>query len=259
MTDQLKTSQTGQTLVLTLSNPDLRNALGPHIYAAAIEALDAAERNPGIRSIILTGEGEHFCAGGDLHRLLANRAQDRAVQSASIDNLNNLIETLCNYPKPVIAAVEGAAAGAGFSLALAADMIVSARNAVFVMAYSNVALSPDGGGTWHLMQKLPPNLAFEWMLTGERQTAEQLCQFGVINRLVDPGAALASALQLAEIINSKAPNVMSSIKELAQSALKQDLHAQLELEKAHFVNNLHHANGGIGISAFLQKTKPLYP
>jgi enoyl-CoA hydratase/carnithine racemase len=258
LTAQLKTSAQGPTLILTISNPELRNALGPEIYAAAIEALNASGNNPDIRTVVLTGEGAHFCAGGNLNRLLDNRDKPREVQSASIDGLNSFIEAVRTYPKPVIAAVEGAAAGAGFSLALACDLLVAARNAVFVMAYSNVGLSIDGGGTWQLVRKLPANLAMEWMLTGERQSAERLHELGVVNLLVDAGDALQGALELAASLNAKAPNVMSSIKELAQAAQTNDLHTQLDAERDHFVNNLHHSNGAIGIHAFLNKTQAEY-
>jgi enoyl-CoA hydratase/carnithine racemase len=258
MTAQLKTSHEGQTLILTISNPELRNALGPEIYAAAIEALNASESNPDIRSVVITGEGAHFCAGGNLNRLLGNRDKPREVQHASIEALNGFIESIRTYPKPVIAAVEGAAAGAGFSLVLACDLVVAARNAVFVMAYSSVGLSIDGGGTWQLARKLPANLAMEWMLTAEKQSADRLLELGLINRVVDSGDALQAALALASSINARAPNVMSSIKELAQAAQTNDLHTQLALEREHFTNNLHHVNGGIGINAFLNKSAPIY-
>ena len=258
MTATLKTSIEGQTLILTISNPEMRNALGPEIYTAAIEALNASESNIEIRTVIITGEGAHFCAGGNLNRLLNNREQPREVQSASIEALNNFIETIRTYPKPIIAAVEGAAAGAGFSLALACDLIVAARNAVFVMAYSTVGLSIDGGGSWQLMRKLPANLAMEWMMTGERQEAQRLHALGVVNRIVDAGDALAGARALAVSLNAKAPNVMTSIKELSQAAQNNDLHTQLDLERQHFVANLHHTNAGIGITSFLNKKTPTY-
>jgi enoyl-CoA hydratase/carnithine racemase len=258
LTAQLKTSIEGQTLILTISNPEMRNALGPEMYAAGIEALNASEANPDVRSVILTGEGAHFCAGGNLTRLLANRQQPPEVQSQSIEGLHNFIECVRTYPKPVIAAVEGAAAGAGFSLALACDLLVAARNSIFVMSYSTVGLSPDGGGSWQLSQKLPANLAMEWMLTAERQSAERLAQLGLINRLSDAGDALQAALALASSLNSRAPNVLASIKELTQSAQTSDLHTQLDAERVHFVKNLHHANAQEGIEAFLGKRPPRY-
>lgn len=258
MIGQLKSAVHGQTLVLTISNPTLRNALGPEIYTAGIEALNAAESNPEIRSVIITGEGAHFCAGGNLQRLLTNREQPKEVQAQSIDGLHTWMEAIHTFPKPVIAAVEGAAAGAGFSLVLMCDLVVAARDSIFVMAYSSIALSPDGGGSWNLSQALPRQLAAELMLLGERISAERLHDLGSVNRLVESGTALTQALDLAERINARAPNAMQSIKELINDAPTQSLHVHLTQERDHFVKNLHHANAGLGISAFLNKEKPIY-
>ena len=258
MIGQLKSAVHGQTLVLTISNPTLRNALGPEIYTAGIEALNAAESNPEIRSVIITGEGAHFCAGGNLQRLLTNREQPKEVQAQSIDGLHTWMEAIHTFPKPVIAAVEGAAAGAGFSLVLMCDLVVAARDSIFVMAYSTIALSPDGGGSWNLSHTLPRQLAAELMLLGERISAERLHALGSVNRLVESGTALTQALDLAEGINARAPNAMQSIKELINDAPTQSLHVHLTQERDHFVKNLHHANAGVGISAFLNKEKPIY-
>jgi len=258
MIGQLKSAVHGQTLVLTISNPTLRNALGPEIYTAGIEALNAAESNPEIRTVIITGEGAHFCAGGNLQRLLTNREQPKEVQAQSIDGLHTWMEAIHTFPKPVIAAVEGAAAGAGFSLVLMCDLVVAARDSIFVMAYSSIALSPDGGGSWNLSQTLPRQLAAELMLLGERISAERLHALGSVNRLVESGTALTQALDLAERINARAPNAMQSIKELINDAPTQSLHVHLTQERDHFVKNLHHANAGLGISAFLNKEKPIY-
>ena len=254
----LKTLSQGQTLVLTISNPEHRNALGPDIYAAGVEALSVAESNSDVRSVVIAGEGSHFCAGGNLQRLLGNRQQPPQVQAESIEGLHNWIETIRAFPKPVIAAVEGACAGAGFSLALACDLIVAARDALFVMAYSNVGLSPDGGATWSLMHALPRATAMQLLLAGERIDTGRLHQLGVVTQVSDPSAALVDALALAEKLNTRAPNAMASIKELANDAVTAPLHQQLAAERDHFVRNLHHANGGEGIQAFLDRRPALY-
>lgn len=258
MTAQLKSQNQGRTMVLTLSNPGQHNTLGPGIYASGIEALIAADSNPEVRSVVLVGEGSVFSAGGDLNRLLANRQQPPEVQAQSIGQLNDWIEAIRTFPKPVIAAIEGAAAGAGFSLALACDFIVSASDAVFAMSYSRAALSPDGGASWHLARAVPRQLASELLMLGERITAPRLHQLGVVNRLSEPGHALDEALQLAERLNARAPNALASAKELLNDAPSATLHAQLAAEQTHFVKNLHHPNAGIGISAFLDKTRPQY-
>lgn len=258
MAAQLLSATVGQTMVLTLSNPEHRNALGPEMYAAGVEALIAAESSRDIRSVVITGDQGLFSAGGNLQRLLGNRQQPPEVQAGSIEGLHSWIEAIRTFPKPVIAAVEGPAAGAGFSLALACDLIVAARNSVFVMAYSSIALSPDGGGSWSLMRALPRQLATELMMAGERIGAERLHALGVVNRLCEPGQVLAQALDWAEKLNARAPNALASIKELVNEAPGKTLSAHLASERDHFVNNLHHPNAGIGIRAFLDKQTPQY-
>lgn len=258
MAGTLKSTSEGSTLILTLSNPEFRNALSPEIYTAGIEALNAAENNPEIRSVVITGEGANFCAGGNLQRLQANRRELPEVQAQSIDALHNWIDSIRTYPKPVIAAVEGAAAGAGFSLVLACDFVVAADNAVFVMSYSSVALSPDGGGSWTLARILPRALASELLMGADRISAERLQGLGFVNRVTIAGGALSEALQLAARLNARAPNVLASIKELINDAPANSLNQQLDSERNHFVRNLHHANGGEGIEAFLQKRPAQY-
>ncbi|RYY94412.1 MAG: enoyl-CoA hydratase, partial [Comamonadaceae bacterium] len=174
------------------------------------------------------------------------------------EGLQGWIEAIRSFPKPVIAAVEGAAAGAGFSLALACDFIVAADDAVFVMAYSSVALSPDGGATWTLSQSLPRQLVSELLMCGERIHAPRLQALGVVNRVTPSGAALAEALALAARLNERAPNALASIKELMNDAAQAPLNRQLASEREHFVRNVHHENGGIGIGAFLKKQRPEY-
>ena len=258
MAGSLKSTSEGNTLVLTLSNPETRNTLSPEIYAAGIEALSAAENNLEIRSVVITGEGSMFCAGGNLQRLQSNRRETPEVQAQSIEGLHNWIDSIRTYPKPVLAAVEGAAAGAGFSLALACDFVVAASNAVFVMSYANVALSPDGGGSWALARSLPRALANELLMLGERIGAERLRDLGLVNRVCAPGEALATSLRLAAQLNARAPNALASIKELLNDAATNSLSSQLTSERDHFVRNLHHANGAEGIEAFLQKRAPQY-
>ncbi len=223
-----------------------------------VEALNVAETHPDVRSVVITGEGSIFCAGGNLQRLQANRQQPPEVQARSIEGLHDWIETIRSFPKPVIAAVEGPAAGAGFSLALACDFIVAAADAVFVMAYSNVALSPDGGASWSAG---PRAAAPAGQRTAARRRAHRRRtparaghrQPGRVARQ-RPGRGAGTGRRL----NAKAPNALASIKELLNEAPGASLHQQLAAERDHFVRNLHHPNGGIGIAAFLAREKPRY-
>ena len=255
MTAQLRGTTEGSTLILTLSNPEFRNAMGPDIYAAGVEALNVAESSAEVRSVIITGEGGIFSAGGNLQRLQANRQQPPEHQAQSIEGLHNWIESIRAFPKPVLAAVEGPAVGAGFSLALACDLVVAARNSMFVMAYSSIALSPDGGASWSLARLVPKQLANEMLMCGERMDAERLHALGVVNRLSEPGQAMTVALAMADQLNRRAPNALASIKELLSDADGSTLNQQLARERDHFVKNLHHHNAGVGIAAFLNEQR----
>ncbi|MEX3824958.1 oxepin-CoA hydrolase, alternative type [Paraburkholderia sp. BR14262] len=246
------------TLVLTLSNPGARNALHPDMYAAAVEAFDTAERDSSLRAIVLTGADNFFCAGGNLNRLLENRAKDPSVQAASIDMLAAWVTAMRQSSKPIIAAVEGAAAGAGFSLALAADLLVAADDAKFVMAYTRVGLTPDGGGSWFLARSLPRALAFELMVEGKPIGAARLAELGVVNRLSKPQSALDTALAWADELAKISPNSVARIKGLTNVADAQPLEAQLAAERDSFVASLHHRDGLEGITAFLEKRAPVY-
>lgn len=258
MSAELKASRRDGTLIMTLSNPGARNALHPDMYAAAIETLATAERDDSVRAVVLTGADGFFCAGGNLNRLLENRGLPRSTQADSIDDLHSWIDALRNCPKPVIAAVDGAAAGAGFSLALACDMIVAGTSAKFVMAYVKVGLTPDGGGSWFLAQALPRQLATEIIMEGKPILAPRLHQLGLVNRLVPDGTALDAALAWADDLAALSPNAVVRIKSLVSEAQGNTLAQHFEAEKHSFVESLHHRDAQEGISAFLEKRTPRY-
>lgn len=252
MTTQLQTERHGSTLVMTLVGPATRNALSPQVYAAGIETLNMAEGNPDVRAVVLTGSGHHFCGGGDLQRLSHNRAHDLPASDASLSALHQWVEALRTFPKPVIAAIEGVAAGGGVSLALACDLIVAAENTRFVMAYSQIALSPDGGASWHLTRALGRAQALALLWLGEHQTAQQWQAHGLVHRLVPEGEALSNALALAEQLAGVSPHVLASVKELVNDAGSHTLTEQLAQEKQHFMRNLIRPEAGHAIESFLK-------
>jgi enoyl-CoA hydratase/carnithine racemase len=253
VTARLLVERRDGALVLTLSNPTMRNALGPEIYEGMMAAFVTVHDDRSIRVVVLTGEGGTFCAGGNLNRLLQNRAQPPQVQADSIDGLNRLTRAITDCEKPVIAAVEGAAAGAGMSLALACDLIVAGPSAKFVMAYVKVGLSPDGGGSWFATRALPRQSAAELMLEGGAWSASRLHALGVVNTLSEDGGALAGALAHAERIAALSPHAVSTIKRLMAHAADAPLAQHLEAERDAFVACLHHDEGGEAVSAFLEK------
>ncbi len=246
------------TLVLTLSNPGARNALHPDMYAAGIDALKQAERDPSLHAIVIIGADHFFCAGGNLHRLLDNRSQSPAVQAASIDLLGQWIAALRASVKPVIAAIEGVAAGAGFALALACDLLVAADDATFSMAYARVGLTPDGGGSWFLARALPRALAAELLFEGKPIAAKQLHTLGLVNRLVKPRMAYHEAISWARDLSKLSPHALGRIKMLLAHAETHSLTEHFAAERDHFIAALHHRDALEGIQAFLEKRAPIY-
>lgn len=255
MSAEVLSEERGPALVLTLSNPGFKNALAPEMYEALRAGLMRAAASAEIRAVILTGADGAFCAGGNLNRLRANRSQDPRVQSASIGELHQFVRALAACPKPVIAAVEGPAAGAGCSIAFNCDFIVAARTAKFVMAYVKVGLSPDGGGSWQAMRALPRPVASAMLLAGEAQAAPRLMELGVVSRLVEEGQALAQALALAHELAGLSGHAHAEIKELMRTALVQSLDQQLDAERDAFVRCLFHPDAGEAIEAFLGRRK----
>ena len=258
MPSELLTERVGSVLVLTISDPATRNTLSQQVIAAGIEALGVAEADTSLRAVILRGDGAHFCAGGNLQGLMERRQSGPAAQRQMLDHLHQFVEALRACPKPVIACVEGAAAGAGFSLALACDLIVAADDARFILSYGRIGLSPDGGATWSLAQALPRALVQKLVWLGEPVTALQLQSWGFVGWLAGSGQAFGEALRVAQGLAEMAPNAIASAKELVQQAGTQTLTAQLGAERDHFINNLFHANAGEGLQAFIDKRPPAF-
>ncbi len=258
MSAELKSDRQDATLILTMSNPAARNALHPDMVAAAIETLSTAERDDSIRVVVLTGANGYFCPGRNLHALLENRSKDPLQQVDSIDNLHGWIEAIRDCPKPVIASIEGGAAGSGFSLALACDLVVAGQSAKFMMSNVKMGLTPDGGASWLLTQALPRQIITEILLEGEPIAAARLHGLGLINRLVPDGTALASALTWADQLANLPPTSIERIKALMNEAQGNLLKQQFEAEKHTFIESLRHREAQEGINAFLEKRKPRY-
>lgn len=253
MPSELLTERVGAVLLLTISDPATRNTLSSQVLSAGIEALGVAESDPQVGAVILRGAGVHFCAGGNVQGLAERREAGRPHQRQMLEQLHQFVEALRVFPKPIIAAVEGAAAGAGFALALNCDLIVAAEDAKFTMSYGRLGLSPDGGSTWSLVQSLPRMLVQRMIWLAEPMSATQLHSAGIVGWLAPSGAASAEALRVAARLEAMAPNALASAKELVQQASGRSLHEQLAAERDHFLDNLFHANGAEGLRAFFEK------
>ena len=252
---QLLIEQQGLVVILTISNPPMRNALGPEVYRGLGEIAERAKTDKSIRAVILTGAEGVFCGGGNLNRIRNNQSKSREYQANGIDILHGAVRQMRACPVPFIAAVEGAAAGAGFSIAMQCDMIFAAEDAKFTMAYVKSGLTPDGGGSAMLGQLLPRQLAFELMAFGDVISAQRLHALGVVSQCVPAGDALKAALAAALRLAKGPRGGIGRIKRLSEKAVpSQD--TQLDLERDLFVETLHSAEAKEGVDAFLNKRKP---
>ncbi|QUN32518.1 enoyl-CoA hydratase/isomerase family protein (plasmid) [Cupriavidus sp. KK10] len=242
-----------RVLVLTINNPGKRNAIAADLYDNIRTALAAAADDPDIGAIVLTGADNYFCAGGDLELISKRRGLNYEARIERLGHLHDVVCKLRDFPKPIVAAVEGGAAGAGFSLALACDLLVASADAAFSIAYVKVGLTPDGGITGLLAQSLSRQLLTQLALTGDRITAEQLEHHGVVNKLAAAGQAGAAAITLAARLAQGPLHAMASIKALCRHAHERTLDDQLEAERTAMAVAQGGAEAAEGIAAFLGK------
>lgn len=235
-----------------------RNALSSDYYQGVIEGLREASETPAITAVILSGEGGFFCSGGDLNQLKVRRDMTLEQRYTNINSLHDIIRAIRNCPKPVICAVEGGAAGAGLSIALACDMIVSAQQAKFVLSYVRAGLVPDGGVTQTLMQMLPRATVAKMAMMAKPLSAERLYELGAITQLVAKGEAIESARCLAAEISTGPADAIAAIKSLMNQAENATLQAHLDTECEAMAQALGGEEAQIGISAFLNKQTPVF-
>jgi enoyl-CoA hydratase/carnithine racemase len=248
--------RSGRVLVITFNDPATRNAFSPELVEGSATAIVDAGADEEVGAIVLRGNGGTFCAGGNLNALNENRTAPRSRGFLGLERLHAWIRAMRTSQLPIIAAVEGAAAGAGFSIALACDLIVAAKDARFLMAYIKVGLNVDGGGSALLTRGLPTQLTSEILFEGGVIGAERLHQLGLVNRVVEPGAADAAALEWAERLAHGPRQALARTKRLIEAARTNALSAQLDLEGALIVEATHGAEAAEGITAFLEKRPP---
>ena len=242
---------------ITINRPQVYNAFRPETNMEMLDAMHICRERNDINVVVLTGAGDKaFCSGGDQNvKGIGGYISEDGTPRLNVLDLHKKIRSL---PKPVIAMVNGYAIGGGHVLHVVCDLTIAADNAKFVMAYSSVGLSPDGGGSWALARALPRATAMKMLMAAQPMTTPDLRQLGVVSHAAAPGQALQTALNLAKDLCARAPNVLASIKELVNDAADQTLSAHLAAEQKHFVKNLHHPNGGEGIRSFMEKRTAHY-
>lgn len=242
MSGFLKSHTNGATLILTLHNTALRNQIDRDMCVAAVEALNAADSNPEIHSVIITGSGPDFSDGSLLHPTGSQAGTTPVNLREELEPLHNLIETLHSLSKPVIAAVEGACTDTGFAVALGCDFVVAARDSTFALRQASHGHLPEGGIVWYLTKSLPRSTAMKLLLQCEALSATRLAELGVVSHLANSGQAEREALTLCHTLNGWPGKTLRSLKEMANDAMDLSLNAHLRLEKDHIQRQPAHWN-----------------
>jgi enoyl-CoA hydratase/carnithine racemase len=243
---------------ITLNRPDAMNSLTVQAKVALRDAVRRAAADPAVRAVILTGAGRAFCAGQDLREHRDNLTAGRGLDGTVRDHYNPIVRTIVTMPKPVVAAVNGVAAGAGASLAFACDLIIAAEKASFLMAFTKVGFGPDSGASWTLPRLVGRARAAELLLLAEPVRAERALELGLVNQVV-PGDQLDSAARALAGRLATGPTVAygavkAALDHAATHELADALEREAELQDVCAKTSDHHA----ATTAFIEKRPPVF-
>jgi 2-(1,2-epoxy-1,2-dihydrophenyl)acetyl-CoA isomerase len=249
---EVKTSREGGVLTITLNRPEVLNAFNADMHLALAAALEDA-RAPDVRAVVLTGAGRGFCVGQDLTEF---REAPGDIGSRLRGNYHPNVLAIRALEKPVIAAVNGAAAGAGLSFACACDLRIAADSASFVPAFINIGLVPDSGGTYFVTRILGPARAFEWLASGRKLSAAEAHAWGLVSEVVEAAEFSNRIAELAAEWAAKPTLGVAMTKHLVDRAASSSLEEQLEREADLQARATQTEDFREGVASFLEKRSP---
>jgi 2-(1,2-epoxy-1,2-dihydrophenyl)acetyl-CoA isomerase len=241
---------------LTLNRPKAANTLNLEMVRELLEVAQRCDEDAGVRSVLLTGAGPMFCAGGDLKSFTAAAEGIPAYVQKVADTLHRSLSILARMDAPIVAAVNGVAAGAGMSLACHADLAIAAESARFTMAYTAAGLTPDGSATWFLSRMIGRRRAVELMLTNRRLSAAEALEWNLVNRVVPDDELMTEAVKLARQLAAGPTRAYGGVKKLLIASACSDLETQMDLETKLIVDTAGSHDGAEGMYAFLEKRAP---
>ena len=243
---------------ITFNTPKAANVLSPLGTKEFRAVAEAADDDPNVRALVLTGAGKMFCAGGDLGSFAGAGSGARRLMMEMAGDLHMGLSRLARTNAPVIGAINGTAAGAGLSLVMACDLAVAAESAVFTMAYTRAGLSPDGSSTYYMPRKIGDRRSRELMLTNRVLSSAEALEWGVVNEVVANEQVLTRAGTLALQLAKGPTAAFGAVKSLLNGTFEQTLESQMELEARAIADLVLGADGQEGIHAFLEKRKPQF-
>jgi enoyl-CoA hydratase/carnithine racemase len=257
-TDQVRCRTEQRVGVVTLNRPEARNALTQEIKEALRAVIPALGDDPGVGCVLLTGAGGAFCAGGDTKVMAEGPPPEREPRVRMLRREHEICAAIHRLPKPVIAALPGPAAGAGFALALACDLRIFAESAFVTTAYARLGLSGDYGASWFLTRLVGPAIAREMMFTGARLDARECARLGLANRVVPDAEFAQAAFTWAREIAAGPPIALRYMKENLNRALIGDLQSSLEVEAERMVASAFTEDYVEAVKAFAEKRPPKF-
>lgn len=243
---------------ITLNRPARGNAIDLTLARDLKDALRECEKQSGLRAITLRGAGKIFCAGGDLAAIAAEGAGGSRYVRELLTELHDALLSMAGIPVPVVAAVHGAAAGAGLSLAAAADLTIATSSTRFIMAYSKVGVTPDGSSSWYLPRLIGLKRALELTLLGSEIAAEKALTWGLINEVVPDDALEVTLKGLVLQLRTSATGALGAAKKLMRTSFEQPLDKQLTLEMETICAALENDEAREGLAAFAQRRTPVF-
>lgn len=247
--------QSGPVTTITLNRPEAANGMNDTMTRELAEAAAQADTSE-TKVVVLTGAGRFFCAGGDLKAMAASPLGPGPFVKGIADDLHRAISTFARMDAVVITAVNGVAAGAGFSLAISGDLVLAADNASFTMAYTKAGLSPDGSASYYLPRLVGVRRTHELMLTNRALSAATALEWGLVNEVVEHPALTRRVTELSSQIASGARGSHAAVKKLLLASFGNDIETQMALEADLIAENADGADGKEGIDAFLNKRAP---
>jgi len=256
MADPVLLTREGAVAVITLNRPKVMNALSLEMAEMLCEITWAVEADPGVRAVLVKGEGKGFQAGGDIASFHQEIDRIGAHAGRMIDTYHVAVKTFVRMPKPVVGQLHGAVAGAGLSLAMNLDLAIAAEGTVFTLAYANLGTSPDGGSTFFLPRLVGRRRAMEIALLSDRFDAAAAMDLGLVNRVVPADQLAGEAMALAERLAAGPTQAYARTKALIDQSFENDLPRQLESERQNFVASTGTADFKEGVAAFMEKRRP---
>lgn len=250
--DTVKYQQDEAVAIITIDRPDAMNSFDEALRRDLLSAFQRAAGDSSVRAVVLTGEGRSFSAGADLK---AGIETDKSIQEILQTEYRPVFECIASMPQPVIAAVNGPAAGIGMSYALACDLLVMADNTFLLVPFSTIALVPDGGMNWMLVQQIGYRRAFQLSIESERISADRCVELGLANKAVPAETVLGDAVAWAKTLAERAPLALAATKKAMRYAAASDWASTFDLEASAQGALKSSADFKEGVTAFLEKRK----